>query len=325
MYIAALKKRTKYWYLNDVLQFYELDEAQKLHKQAQGARLLRGAVGVTYGNPAHLLDAANYDVTAGDAITLTTIRNASIKADIIGAFKNATGTAEQDDLQAMFLEILRDLESIDESFTIGDLEEFIHADDETSPEYVNAVMDDVNEVLDRNAAEATKTPEAIDSNDEEEVTSYADKVAFVGLDKLYDELMKIEDQLLCGVFKDKVGSSYHAITTSFTALQSKIRAHTVEEKHNQMFKKWQLTLHGAFAKALLPEWKQPLNKSNDIFLETKVTASIESHECEYHIASQFEMSLDEYNTVIPETQQQQKTQMSTAIVFDSQETCHSLQ
>jgi hypothetical protein len=29
-------------YLKDVLQFYELDEAQKLHKQAQGARLPRG-------------------------------------------------------------------------------------------------------------------------------------------------------------------------------------------------------------------------------------------------------------------------------------------
>ncbi len=120
----------------------------------------RGApAGVAYGNPAHLLDAANYVVTAWDAITSTTIRNAFIKADIIGAFKNASGVAEQDDLQAMFLEISRDLESIDEGFTIGDLHDFIHADDETSPEYVNVIMDEVNEVLDRNAAEATKAAE----------------------------------------------------------------------------------------------------------------------------------------------------------------------
>ncbi len=159
----------------------------------------------------------------------------------------------------------------------------------------------------------------------EEVTPDADKVAFVGLDKLYNELLKIEDQLLCGDFKVKVGSSYHDIMTSFTALQSKIRAQAVVEKHNQMLKKRQLTLHDAFAKALLPEWQQPLNKSNDVIPETQVTATIESHELEYHDASQFEMSLDEYNDVILETQQQQNTQMSTAIVFDSQETCHSLQ
>ena len=75
----------------------------------------------------------------------------------------------------------------------------------------------------------------------------------------YDELLKIEDQLLCGAFKEKVGNSYHAIMTSFTALQSKVRAHALEEKHNQIKKRRQLTLHDAFAKALLPEWKQTLH------------------------------------------------------------------
>ena len=88
------------------------------------------------------------------------------------------------------------MESIDESFTIGDLHDFIHADDETSPEYVNVIMDEVNEVLERNAAEATKAAEANDSSDKEEVTPDPDKEAFVGLDKLYDELLKIEDQLI---------------------------------------------------------------------------------------------------------------------------------
>jgi hypothetical protein len=44
----------------DVLEYHELDEAQKEHKRAQGQRLPRGAAGATFGNPAHLLDAANY-------------------------------------------------------------------------------------------------------------------------------------------------------------------------------------------------------------------------------------------------------------------------
>jgi hypothetical protein len=58
--IAALKKRFKYLYLKDVFDFYELDEEAKLRKKMQGQRLRRGAIGVTYGNPAHLFDVASY-------------------------------------------------------------------------------------------------------------------------------------------------------------------------------------------------------------------------------------------------------------------------
>jgi hypothetical protein len=58
--IAALKKRFKYLYFKDVLNFYELDDDVKLRKKMQGRRLQRGAVGVAYKNPAHLLDAASY-------------------------------------------------------------------------------------------------------------------------------------------------------------------------------------------------------------------------------------------------------------------------
>jgi hypothetical protein len=37
--IIALKKRFKYLYLKDVLDFYELDEEAKLQKKMQGRRL----------------------------------------------------------------------------------------------------------------------------------------------------------------------------------------------------------------------------------------------------------------------------------------------
>jgi hypothetical protein len=62
--IATLKKRFKYLYLKDVLDFYELDEEAKLRKKMQGQRLRRGAAGVAYGNPTHLLDAASYVIEA---------------------------------------------------------------------------------------------------------------------------------------------------------------------------------------------------------------------------------------------------------------------
>ena len=58
--IAALKKRYKYLYLKDVLDFCVLDESVRIHKTEQGKRLPRGAAGVAYGKPAHLLDAAHY-------------------------------------------------------------------------------------------------------------------------------------------------------------------------------------------------------------------------------------------------------------------------
>ena len=44
--IAALKKRYKYLYLEDVLKFYELHNKLKAHKIEQAKRLPRGAVGV---------------------------------------------------------------------------------------------------------------------------------------------------------------------------------------------------------------------------------------------------------------------------------------
>ena len=56
--IAALKKRYKYLYLRDVLQFHDLDEATKAQKIECIGRLRRGAVGVDFGRPAHLLDCA---------------------------------------------------------------------------------------------------------------------------------------------------------------------------------------------------------------------------------------------------------------------------
>ena len=58
--IAALKKRYKYLYLQVTLDFFALDENLKACKKEQAKRLLRGAAGVAYSNPAHMLDAAKW-------------------------------------------------------------------------------------------------------------------------------------------------------------------------------------------------------------------------------------------------------------------------
>ena len=51
--IVALKK---YLYLNDVLDFYKLDNTLKAHKKEQANRQPWGAAGFAYGNPVHLVD-----------------------------------------------------------------------------------------------------------------------------------------------------------------------------------------------------------------------------------------------------------------------------
>jgi hypothetical protein len=73
-------------------------------------------------------------------------------------------------------------------------------------------MEEVNEVLARDAAECIKDAEVEDgdSDEEQEITD-AECIDFIGLDNLYDDLLKIEDQLLWGAFKKKGGYqlSYH--------------------------------------------------------------------------------------------------------------------
>ncbi len=81
--IVALKKRFKYLYLKDVLDFYELDEEAKLWKKMQGRRLQCGVIGNAYENPTHLLDVVSYVKEAWQSVSPNSIKNAFIKAEIM--------------------------------------------------------------------------------------------------------------------------------------------------------------------------------------------------------------------------------------------------
>jgi len=80
------------------------------HKHAQAQRLPRGAAGAAFGNPTHLLDAANYVKHAWDAVTSTTISNAWRKAEII-EISEQDEQEDAEELDAMFDKILQDLSS----------------------------------------------------------------------------------------------------------------------------------------------------------------------------------------------------------------------
>lgn len=81
---AALKKRYKYLYLNNVFSFYELEPETRAMKKDARAWLGQGAAEVDYVNPAHSVGAKNYVKASWDAITTHCILNFLIKTELCG-------------------------------------------------------------------------------------------------------------------------------------------------------------------------------------------------------------------------------------------------
>ncbi|KAL2635964.1 hypothetical protein R1flu_007443 [Riccia fluitans] len=133
----ALKKRFKYLYLKDVLDFYQLDDEAKICKKEQGRRLRWGAAGAAYGNPAHLLDAANYVNEAWQSVSRMSIKNAFIKADIMPL----------DEDEELVTKVVQALSALNLSFVQDKLEEFVHIDDENSEKFAAAVLEDVEHLF----------------------------------------------------------------------------------------------------------------------------------------------------------------------------------
>ena len=82
------------------MDFYELDKNLKAFKKEQEKRIPRGAAGIAYVKPAHMLDEAQYIKFAWDAISDATIKNAFNKAELV-TLKG--GTHEEVDMMADLL------------------------------------------------------------------------------------------------------------------------------------------------------------------------------------------------------------------------------
>ena len=237
--IAALKKRYKYLYLKNVLDFCDLDESVRIHKTEQGKRLPRGAAGVAYGRPAHLLDAAHYVKQAWEFISATSIRNSFNKAQLLTPM--AGGVDEEPDF---IPELLLSFRALDIAIDNDELDEFMHIDDEKNEEYSEALLEDVNTAL-----AAVQSGEDADTDDEAGPSNACDgepvtnSVVFHGFDQLYNKVLEIEDQLLCPVLQEQAGDDYDKIKTTFESFQQKLRQVTLRVKQKKMENMRQLTLH----------------------------------------------------------------------------------
>jgi len=241
--IAALKKRFKYLYLKDVLDFYELDEEAKLRKKMQGQRLRRDAARIAYGNLAHLLDATNYVKEAWQSVSPNSIKNAFIKAKIM------TLEADQEtvnEIEDFVTKVTQAIAALNLSVGQDELEEFVHVDDENSEEFATAVLEDVEELL----GTMKIAEENLDNdNDDDILTSQASSsglgntVVFKGFESLYKQVVDIEDQLLCSEVQEEAEETFDDLRKLFESFQSKVRAITLKAKRKSLQNLRQMTIH----------------------------------------------------------------------------------
>ena len=180
--IAALKKRYKYLYLKDVLDFYELDDEAINQKKNQGRGLHQGAARVLYRNPAHLLDAASYVKNAWDYVSQTSIKNAFVKAELMNLESKLESGNEVGDLCTEFSKAM---ESLNLSVDRSELEEFVHIDDLDNEEYATDVLEDVEELLETMKIANTAMDDDGDVNNHALNVGLKNGGIFQGFDSVY--------------------------------------------------------------------------------------------------------------------------------------------
>ena len=111
------------------MNFYELDENLKARQKEQAKRLPRGAAGVAHGDPAHMLDTAEYIKLVWDAISDATIKNAFNQAELV-TLKG--GAHEEVDMMA---DLLCNFKALNIPIDESTLNELVYVDDENSVEF----------------------------------------------------------------------------------------------------------------------------------------------------------------------------------------------
>lgn len=86
--IAAVKKRYKYLLIKEIISYHDSPETVKEQLSAAASRMRRGAAGVAFGKPPHLLDAANLVNIAWNEMSPQSLQNCFKKADIIARFRD---------------------------------------------------------------------------------------------------------------------------------------------------------------------------------------------------------------------------------------------
>jgi hypothetical protein len=71
-------------------------------------------------------------------------------------------------------------------------------------------------------------------------------VIFQGFDSLYEQVLEVEDELLCPKVQAKVEETFDDLKKSFESFQSKIRAVSLKAKRKKLQNLCQMMIHDMF-------------------------------------------------------------------------------
>ena len=194
--IAALKKRYRYLLLKDIIAYHDNSPAIKDRLVTAALKLKRGAAGVAFGRPAHLLDAANFANIAWNEISADSLKNCFKKADIIPGFNNVVHT--DCDVEDTVNDLTRLLSSCD---LLGDcndidvrneIEQCLYDDKDESQMYKDALLEDMDNILNDFASEPTVESEE-DENESVHIAPAADQLDVIA--QSLEDVMKLEIDL----------------------------------------------------------------------------------------------------------------------------------
>ena len=226
--IAALKKRYKYLYLSEVLKFHQLSAETQEELKTQAARLRRGASGLQHGNPATLMDAANFVVKAWDSVSPASIRNCFNKADL----KINIAANDHQNFDTCLDELVTGFAKLNLHLSNSDMMEYLTIDDTTSEAYHKSILEELNCIYEENKTE-NETNVASSSQNidvEDSGTMITHSISFQGYKTLFSRGLFFEDQISCPEAKEVAGELYDELRDKFAAFQDILKTVTIKEQ-----------------------------------------------------------------------------------------------
>ena len=231
-------------YLKDILNFHALDDGTKQALKAQGKSQRRGAAGVEFGNPAHLMDAAGYIKEAWDAISPATIRNAFHKADL----KMILGVESPiNDLEVQ--DIINGFNYLNIDITTADFEATLDLDSDENSEYQSALMEEADKLLKEHEVilekhEVASTSSSVDGPDipstssqslsEAPVVNFPSTIPQQSLGHIFQLALEINDDLAAdSQAAIDAGPHYDAIKSSFEIFQKALKKGMIHKKRTR--------------------------------------------------------------------------------------------
>jgi hypothetical protein len=119
-----------------------------------------------------LLDASSYVKETWDFVLSSSIKNAFSKAELMNLEPEPRAESENN---VIATELAQTIESLNLSINQSELEEFVHIDDESNEEYVAAVLENVEELLESMKINEAGLDEDSDVNQPEQIVESQDR------------------------------------------------------------------------------------------------------------------------------------------------------